>query len=328
VLATARSLRAQDLLVLLLSGGASAFMAAPAEGISLADKQQTVEMLLRDGADIEELNTVRKHLSAIKGGQLGSAARGPILTLALSDVPGDDLSVIGSGPTVPDATNADGALAIIARRGGIERFPRRVVTRLRRMAASEISDTPKPGDPRLKTSLARLIGGAVEALNGAQQAAEELGYRVCRVGERVSGEASAAALGYSALLARALLIESPPVCVLSSGETTVRVKGDGRGGRNQEFALALAPLLPRLGVRVAAASVGTDGIDGPTDAAGAVVDETTIARGAARGLSPPERYLEDNNSYEFFSALGDLIRTGPTNTNVADIQIALIARAP
>jgi hydroxypyruvate reductase len=280
---------------------------------------------LNEGADIEELNAVRKHLSAIKGGQLALAVRGSVLTLALSDVPGGDLSVIASGPTVPDATTAGTALAVLGRRGGESRFPGEVVTRLRRMAAGEIPETPKQGDQRLSRSIARVIGGPTDALDGAEEAAESLGYHVRRIGECLSGESRAAAVRYAHQVAQTMQSQPRPLCLLSSGETTVKVTGSGRGGRNQEFALALAAQIPRLGVSMVATSLGTDGIDGPTDAAGAIVDETTIARSAARGLGTPERYLDDNNSYAFFDALGDLIRTGPTDTNVADIQVALIA---
>ena len=300
-------------------------MAVPAAGISLPAKQHTISTLLNEGADIEELNVVRKHLSAIKGGQLALAAGGDVLTLALSDVPGDTPSIIASGPTVPDATTAAAALAILARRGGEGRFPGEVLGRLRQMAAGEIPETPKPGDPRLSRSVMRVIGGPTEALDGAQQAAETLGYQVSRISGCISGEARTAAAQYSHQVAQAMQSQSRPLCVLSAGETTVRVTGSGKGGRNQEFALALATRIPGLGAAMTATSLGTDGVDGPTDAAGAIVDETTIARSAARGLDAPERYLDDNNSYAFFDALDDLIRTGPTNTNVADIQITLIA---
>jgi hydroxypyruvate reductase len=320
----ARSGGETDLLVVLLSGGASAKLALPAAGITLADKQQTVRALLEGGADIHQLNTVRKHLSAIKGGQLGAATRAQLMTLVVSDVVGDDLSMIASGPTVPDPTTFADALRALDEFGGRARYPAAVVTHLARGAAGEIAETPKPGDGRFARprTLTRIIGNRFTALDAARAAAESLGYRVHVIDEPVVGHARQAG---PALIAQALTHRSgdgAATCVISTGETTVRVTGTGTGGRNQELALSMLPALDQLGGRTVAASVGTDGIDGPTDAAGAIVDATTTARAAARGLDAAH-YLNDNNSYAFFDALDDLIRTGATSTNVGDLQIIL-----
>jgi glycerate 2-kinase len=315
---------ANDLLVLLLSGGASALMALPADGMSLDEKRLVSERLLNEGAEVHALNTVRKHVSGIKGGQLAASAGGAVLTLAVSDVVGDDLSSIGSGPTVPDGTTFAEALAILDQYGGRDAYPEAVVTRLINGIRGLVPETPKPGDLRLSRSKARVIGGSRSAVAGAQSEAVARGYMVHVVEEPVLGEAR---LAGRALLNRAthLLHErSGKHCILAAGETTVRVSGRGKGGRNQECALAMADGMGRLGELAAAASVGTDGVDGPTDAAGGCVDSTTAARAAAAGLGTPDTYLADNNSYAFFDALGDLIRTGPTGTNVGDLQIILV----
>jgi hydroxypyruvate reductase len=312
-----------DVLMVLLSGGGSALMALPAPGISLEAKQQTARTLMAQSADIYELNTVRKHLSGIKGGRLAAASSGRVVTLAVSDVVGDDLSVIASGPTVPDASTFADALDVLSRRD-ISAYPEPVVQHLRRGAAGHVAETPKAGDRRLARSVAHVIGPQRGAIDGARRAAEKLGYHVHVVRDAITGEARLSARAHLAAVAQTLTSLPRPLCVISSGETTVTVVGRGKGGRNQEFALAMAPWLDSVGTDVVAASVGTDGIDGPTDAAGAVVDPTTLARAQAAGLPHPQTYLDDNNAYEFFDRLGDLIRTGPTNTNVGDLQVILI----
>jgi hydroxypyruvate reductase len=313
-----------DLVLLLLSGGGSALMALPAPGLSLESKQQTARTLMAAGADIYELNTVRKHLSGIKGGRLAAASRGHVMTLAVSDVVGDDLSVIASGPTVADASTFADALDVLSRRGGLDAYPPSVVAHLRRGAAGDVPETPKKGDERLARAAAYVIGPQRGALEGARRAAERLGYHVHAVPHPITGEARVSARDHLAAVVAALPSLPRPLCVISSGETTVTVAGKGKGGRNQEFALAMAASLDTIGSRVVAASIGTDGIDGPTDAAGAIVDPTTLSRAQAAGLAPAHTYLGDNNAYEFFDRLGDLVRTGPTNTNVGDIQIILI----
>jgi glycerate 2-kinase len=315
---------AADQLVVLLSGGASALLAVPAPGLTLEDKRAVTQGLLAAGAEIGALNTVRKHLSRIKGGWLSAAARGPTLTLAISDVVGDDLSVIGSGPTVPDPSRFADALGIIDRFGGRAAYPAAAVAWLVEGSRGRHPETPKPGDPRLARSVARVIGSRRDALEGGRRAAEALGYGVTTIARPVVGEARLAAPSFVLAAAKAARGVPRPACILAGGETTVRVTGHGRGGRNQEFALASAGHLTDLGPAVVLASVGTDGIDGPTDAAGAIVDSSTLARAKAAGLAEPERYLADNDSYAYFRALGDLILTGPTDTNVGDIQVVLI----
>lgn len=313
-----------DLLVLLLSGGASALMALPADGLTLADKRQASAELLRAGAEVHRLNAVRKHLSAIKGGQLAAATRGAVLTLAVSDVAGDDLSAIGSGPTVADATTFADALNVLDTHGGRRRYPPAVVSRFVAGIEGRLPETPKPGDPRLARSRAIVIGGAQSAVEGARAAAVTLGYRVVVLETPVVGDAREAAGRLVATAARLRLEHAAPLCVVSAGETTVRVSGAGKGGRNQECALAMAETIGQLGPAAAATSVGTDGVDGPTDAAGGAVDTSTLARATAAGLASPRVYLDDNNSYPFLEGVGDLVRTGPTGTNVGDLQVILI----
>ena len=321
----ASAARREDLLIVLLSGGGSALMALPAPGITLDDKQHTARTLMNAGADIYELNTVRKHLSAIKGGQLAAASPGAVLTLAISDVVGDDLSVIASGPTVPDNSTYAHALDVIARRGGGDRYPAAVMHRLVEGAQGRLAETPAAADSRLARASARVIGAQRGAIEGARRAAESLGYHVWIVDEPITGEARLAAPAHVARVAQGASSFPRPLCVIASGETTVTVSGNGKGGRNQEFAFAMAAPLAALGAPVAGASIGTDGIDGPTDAAGAIVDGSTFARAREAGMADPNRYLMDNNTYAFFDRLGDLIRTGPTGTNVGDVQVILVA---
>jgi glycerate-2-kinase len=321
----AGSLREGETLLVLLSGGASALMAVPADGVTLADKRRTTTQLLRAGADIHALNTIRKHLSAIKGGWLAQhTAGGHVQTYVISDVVGDDVSVIASGPTVPDASTFADARQLLEGFGGAAAYPAAVVARLDRGVRGDVPETPKPAGSSAARSAIHVIGGRREAMAGAVAHAALLGYEVVRLDEPIVGEArDAAASHVRAVAARAADVRRP-TCVVSSGETTVRVTGHGRGGRNQEFALAAVEPFAQLGGAAVLASVGTDGIDGPTDAAGAIADSTTLERARrARLLVPP--FLADNNSYAFFEALGDLILTGPTGTNVGDLQVILLA---
>ena len=327
VLDTAGAANDRDLLLLLLSGGASALMALPADGISLEDKQRTSERLLREGAEIHALNAVRKHLSAIKGGQLAAAAGGSVLTLAVSDVVGDQLSTIGSGPSVPDTTTFADALSELDQHGGRDRYPSAVVARLTAGVRGAIPETPKAGDPRLSRSAARVIGGAWTAVDGARAAAQSLGYVVHVVEAPVDRERPA--LQSRRLLDAASWIARDPrrtvACVLAAGEMTVRVvRAPARADATRNARSPWHVDSTRSGrLRWPRASAPTVW-DGPTDAAGGVVDSTTLARAEAAGLGPPERYLDDNNSYVFLDELGDLIRTGPTNTNVGDLQVILV----
>jgi glycerate 2-kinase len=320
-LALARRVQHDATLLLLLSGGASALAAVPADGISLSDKRACIERMMLSGADIHALNTVRKHLSAIKGGLLARSCRGATLTLAVSDVVGDDLSVIGSGPGVPDpSTWADAAHALA--QFGSDGHPAGVRERIGAGVRGDLPDTPKRGSPEMSRASGQVVATRRDAVDAAAREAAARGFHAVVVPDAVTGEAREAARlwldGALALLAR----DAAPTCIVSAGETTVRVTGAGRGGRNQEFVLALARRLPVLDREVVVASVGTDGIDGPTDAAGAIVDRTTLSRAAAQSASP-EAALANNDSYSFFDRLGDLIRLGRTDTNVGDIQVLL-----
>jgi glycerate 2-kinase len=319
-LALASRVEPHELLVVLLSGGASALMAVPASGLTLAHKQDVTAQLLSRGADITALNTVRKHLSAIKGGRLAATCRGELLAWALSDVVGDDLSVIASGPTVPDPTTRRDAEQVLHQYGPIEQYPAAVMAHL--AGDDPAAETPKPGAPAFDRAATAVIGSARLSLAGAARTAQDRGYRVMIRSTPVVGESRDAARAHAEWLMGLPELRNPaePLCILSSGETTVTVKGQGRGGRNQEFALALAPWIARG--PLVAASVGTDGVDGPTDAAGAFVDGTTIPRADDRGLDWRQA-LEANDAWTFFASLGDLIRTGPTGTNVGDIQVVL-----
>lgn len=323
ILALARSAGPDDLVLCLISGGASALLALPAEGLTLADKQAVGRALLRSGASIGEINTVRKHLSAIKGGRLAlAAAPARVLTLAISDVPGDDPAMIGSGPTVADPTTFAEALAVLDRRGITA--PAAVYEHLRRA----MEETPKPGDSRLAGSCFELIATPMMSLAAAAEVASAHGVTPLILGDAIEGEAREVAAD---MAARALRIArgedavQPPCVLISGGETTVTVRGAGRGGRNAEFLLALAIALDgRPGVHAIACD--TDGVDGGEDNAGAVMGDDTLARAAALGLDPRAR-LADNDGYGFFAALGDLVMTGPTRTNVNDFRAILIERA-
>jgi len=310
-------------LVVLLSGGASALLAAPAAGLTLAAKAEATRVVMHAGAAIHELNCVRKHLSAIKGGRLAAAAPAS-LTLAISDVvapQADDPAVIGSGPTVADPTTYRDALDIVSRLDVARRFPHEARRVLEDGARGAVEETVKPGDRRLTHASWHLVGSRREALDGARRRAEHLGYAVAVLDDVVVGEAREAGprLVRDAMARVARLPR--PACVLAAGETTVTVRGTGKGGRNQE--LVLGAVLRELPAGAVLGSVGTDGADGPTDAAGAMGDDTTLSRAAAAGLGNPRYYLENNDTYAFFNALDDLIRTGPTGTNVCDLQVLL-----
>ena len=304
------------LVVCLLSGGGSALLALPAEGISLADKQAVTHALITSGATIDEINCVRKHLSAVKGGRLAIAAYpAPVVTLAISDVSGDDPSVIASGPTTADPTTFADARDIL-QKFGIEPPP--AVSRHLKVAAVE---TPKPGDPRLRDGRLHIIAAASQALDAAAQSAEAAGYEPIILGDAIQGEARDVAKTH-ALLAREHLSRDKPVALLSGGETTVTISGTGGGGPNTEYALALAIALSGT-PGIFAIACDTDGIDGSEDNAGAMIFPDTLARAKALGLDP-EAHLENNDSYGFFAPLEDLVIPGPTYTNVNDFRAILI----
>ena len=305
----------EDLILVLLSGGASALLPMPAPPITLAEKQATTSLLLASGADIHSINTIRKHLSAIKGGQLARmAARTPIETLILSDVIGNDLEVIGSGPTTPDSSTFADALAILARYQLTQRIPQAVRQHLQRGAAGELPETPKPGDPLFHRVRNTIVLDNRIALESAAHQARAFGFDTHVLSATVQGETRDAARAM-AQHARTCI---PPTCLISGGETTVTLKGPGLGGRNQEFVLAAAIEVSGLN-NIVILSAGTDGTDGPTDAAGAIADGQTFARNPHAQL-----YLDSNDSYPYFHSLGDLVKTGPTGTNVMDIHIFLI----
>ena len=333
-LSVAQGVHSGEVLVILLSGGASALMAAPVEGITLADKVSTTRLMMNRGADIHALNTVRRHLSNVKGGRLAAACVGTTMTLALSDVVGDDLNVIGSGPGVADSTTWSDAAAALERFGGRDHLDS-VRTVIGRGVAGELPDTPNAGHPSLARARARVIGGRTEAMAGAGVEATARGYVTVVLDEPVVGEARVAGPVW---LDQALVRSrdsAKPLCLISGGETTVRVIGTGLGGRNLEFLLSIAETLagcsgrtgggnPVVGLAVAAASIGTDGIDGSSGVAGAIVDSTTMARATRAGLEAPDHYLATNNSLAFFAALDDVIRLGRTDTNVGDLQAIVI----
>lgn len=313
-------------LVVLLSGGASALLSLPADGLTLEDKQQTTHALMHDGRAIDELNCVRKHLSAIKGGRLAAACRGQIVTLAISDVVApveDDPSVIGSGPTVPDPSTYADALAIVAAVRDRGAIPEAVRVRLERGARGELAETPKPGDAVFSRASYRLVGTRRTAMDGAVAHASSKGYATVRIDLPVIGEARDAGRAFVRQVVTITEGMSGPVCVVASGETTVTVTGQGKGGRNQEFVAGAIEVLATLPRPMALCSVGTDGIDGPTDAAGAWADDSTAAAASRAGLDIAA-YLADNNAYVLHDALGTLIRTGRTDTNVGDVQVAIV----
>jgi len=322
-LALADSAGPDDLVLVLMSGGASANWIAPAEGISFEDKQTVTRALLRSGAAIGEINTVRKHLSRIKGGRLARHAHpAKLLTIAISDVPGDDPSAIGSGPTVPDPTTLADARAII------EKYKIAAPVTITRALSSEKNESPKPGDPIFAGSQFKLAARPADAMRAAEAVIHAAGYECISLGDRIEGEARDVAAAH-ARLARELRAQSKRAAIISGGELTVTIRGKGRGGPNQEYALALAIGLAGLPA-VAALAGDTDGTDGgsgaATDPAGALVDGESVARAEAKGLDPAA-FLADNNSTGFFTALGDLLSSGPTYTNVNDFRAIVVDRS-
>jgi glycerate-2-kinase len=313
------------LAVVLISGGGSALFVSPQERISLGEKQGITSLLLKAGADIREMNAVRKHLSMVKGGRLAELLYpATTVSLILSDVIGDPLDVIASGPTSPDPSTYDDALAVIERYGLMERTPRGVAEFLLKGSGRGHPETPKEGNPVFSKVENRIIGGNRLALEAARMKAEEFGIETEILGSAISGEARDAGrwLARRALGSKLKQKTGVPRCLVSGGETTVTVTGRGKGGRNMELALAFAMEVGGT-TGITLLSAGTDGIDGPTDAAGAIVDGSTAAGARESGLKP-EDYLADNDSYNFFRKAGGLLVTGPTGTNVMDIQIVVI----
>lgn len=315
-----------DLVICLISGGGSALLPAPAPGITLAQKQEITEQLLASGATINQINAIRKHISIIKGGQLArSVSPATLVTLLLSDVIGDPLDAIASGPTVPDSDSFGDCLHILDTFGLKERIPESILTRLQQGADGQIAETPKPGDPLFEKTQNLVIASNALALQAAAQEARRLQYNTMILSTFIEGETREVAKVHAAILKEIVNSGTPlprPACVLSGGETTVTLRGKGLGGRNQEFVLAAAMEIEDMD-NVVCFSAGTDGTDGPTDAAGAIADGATVSRAQAISLDP-QRALRNNDSYHFFDPLGDLLRTGPTNTNVMDLRIMLV----
>ena len=315
-----------DLVVFLLSGGGSALLPSPAPGLTLDDKQRLTQLLLESGADIREINSIRKHISAVKGGQLARLAfPSTLVSLILSDVIGDRLDSIASGPTVPDGTTFADCLQILEKYDLTRKIPTAVLDHLEKGARGEIEETPKAGDPAFARTQNLIVGSNIQALLAAEEKAKALGYNCYVLSSSIEGETREIARMHAALAQEVLASGHPvrrPACLISGGETTVTIRGSGLGGRNQEFALAAAVALDGL-TDVVVLSGGTDGTDGPTDAAGAIADGATVGRARTLGLEATD-YLRENDSYHFFEPLGDLLMTGPTLTNVMDLRVVLV----
>ena len=316
----------RTLVIGLISGGGSALMPAPAAGITLQEKQETTRLLLACGANIVELNAIRKHLSAVKGGGLARAAfPASVVTLMLSDVIGDPLDVIASGPTVPDTSTYKVCMEILEKYEIVDKLPAAVRERFEAGLRGEIPDTPKPGDEALGRCQNLVVGSNGLAVASAGARAGELGYHTLVLSSRVEGEAREVVHVYTAIAKEIVTTKAPiaaPACVIAGGETTVTVRGKGKGGRNQELVLSGAMQLAGWD-RIVLFSGGTDGTDGPTDAAGAVADGKTIARAETAGMSAVS-FLKNNDAYHFFETLDDLVMTGPTGTNVADVAFVMV----
>jgi len=326
VLDQVHGLGPDDLVLVLISGGGSALTPAPVAGITLAEKQALTKSLLACGADIREMNALRKHISRIKGGQLArAAAPSRVFTLILSDIVGDPLDAIASGPTVPDPRTYADALAILDKYHIRQEIPASIRTHLEAGAAGRIPETPKPDDSLFSRVRSVMVASNIQALEAAKAEAARRGFQAMVLSSFIEGETREIARMHAAL---ALEVRAsgnplkPPVCIITGGETTVTLKGKGKGGRNQEFALAAALDIAGLPDTVIL-SAGTDGTDGPTDAAGALADGATVSRAVGLGLAP-RAALDGNDAYPFFQRLGDLVMTGPTRTNVMDVRLVLV----
>ncbi|MFH2011484.1 MAG: glycerate kinase [Pseudomonadota bacterium] len=316
-----------DLVFSLISGGGSALLVQPEGKITLQEMQEVTRSLLACGASIDEINAVRKHISSSKGGQMARAAHpATIINLMLSDVVGDKLDVISSGPFVPDSSTFKDALDIF-KKYDLKDIPTSIQQHLKEGFEEKLSETPKNGDPIFDRVFNIVIGSNILALEAAGEKARTLGYEVIILSSMIEGETKEVAVVHSSIAKEILKTGRPippPACIISGGETTVTIKGEGLGGRNQEFCLAAAIDLDGLPPRVVILSGGTDGNDGPTDAAGAVIDSFTVKRGKDAGIYA-EHFLEDNDAYHFFEKTGDLLITGPTNTNVMDVRLILVS---
>lgn len=314
------------LVICLISGGGSALMPLPVDGVTLEDKQDATKVLLSCGATIHEINAVRKHLSVIKGGGLARAVYpATLITLILSDVVGDDLDSIASGPCVCDSKTFADCKAIFSKYSIDDEIPASVLQYIDLGLAGKVPETVKAGQGVFEATQNVIVAGNFKALLKAKEKADELGYNTLLLSSMIEGETRDVASNHIAI-AREIQAHGYPVqkpaCLLSGGETTVTIKGAGKGGRNQEFVLASALKMTGMD-NIVILSAGTDGTDGPTDAAGAIADQNTLQRAALKELEP-QKYLENNDSYHFFNTLDDLYKTGPTNTNVMDLRIILI----
>lgn len=324
IMALVGTLKPDDILIVLLSGGASSLLPAPAPGISLRDKQQTTKLLLRSGATIQEMNAVRKHLSRMKGGQLAAATSGRVASVILSDVIGNDLGTIGSGPTAPDPTTFREAWTILQRYGVSSRLPESVRRRMEAGICKSVAETPKPGAALFRRVHNVLVGDNQAAVDAVARLAMGQGLHTLVLSTTVTGEAREVAKLFGAMAREIVSHKRPvqrPCCVIAGGETTVTVRGEGQGGRAQEFALAAALEIAGL-PKVWIAGFATDGTDGPKPVAGAVVNGETVAR-ARRVKLNVVRALQENNAYPFFKKLNAHIVTGPTGTNVNDLYLLL-----
>lgn len=315
-----------DLVICLITGGASALLPLPAEGISLKDKQLITDLLLRCGASIREINSIRKHISGIKGGNMARAAYpSRLITLILSDVIGDIIDIIGSGPTVHDNSTYSDCMEIFKNYDLTEDIPASIIRQMERGINREIEETPSADDPIFSWYQNIIIGGNILTLKASLEKANSLGYNALILSSFIEGETADVAKVHAAI-AKEIISSgsplSPPACVISGGETTVTIHGEGKGGRNQEFVLAAAIEIDGLN-NVVILSGGTDGTDGPTDAAGAIADGSTAGKAKKMGLDP-YNYLRNNDSYHFFQKTKDLLITGPTNTNVMDLRVVLV----
>lgn len=316
-----------DFVISLISGGGSALLPMPAQGISLADKKKVTDELLKCGADIHEVNTIRKHLSSSKGGGLAKIAYpATVINLMLSDVIGDDMDVIASGPFVPDKSSFKDSMRIINKYAIQDKLPGSIMERLKAGSEGNIQETPKVEDPIFERIKNIIIGSNLLACTAAKKKASSMGYHTIFLSSAIDGDTTEIAQAHITIARQILLSGNPaslPACIISGGETTVKIKGGGKGGRNQEFALVSAKEIAGMDKNIVVLSGGTDGSDGPTDAAGGIVDTRTVARGKAKGLDI-DAYLASNDSYNFLKQTGDLLVTGPTRTNVMDVKILLI----
>jgi len=316
----------EDLVIFLLSGGGSALLPFPANGIELKEKQEATQLLLDCGADIKEINTIRKHISRVKGGWLAKwAYPSTVIGFILSDVVGDPLDAIGSGPTVPDTSTFDEAWEVLRKYDLLNRIAPSIKNFLKLGKEGKVEESLKMGDVVFEKVYNSIIGSNIISLRAAEKKATSLGLNTLILSSSIEGETREAARFHTAIAKEVISSGNPiprPACILSGGETTVTIKGHGLGGRNQEFALAGA--LEISGIeKVVLLSGGTDGTDGPTDASGAVADHTTIQRAKSMGMDP-KAHLNNNDAYPFFQKLGDLLITGPTQTNVMDVRILLV----